>query len=912
MFKLTPIALLVAASSFPLYATQATQIHTNVELKQKLMDVFSPQQSQFSAQGNNETSLQFKAHQRSADGKHIRRSQHYRGVRVYGGEVVTHHDAENYVGALNHRQGTIKSVSGSVVENVYVDVTAPSFDESQAIEYGRQNVANIQFTNDEHAELVIYPYQESFRLAYIVTFYAETLEYPTRPELVIDAQTGEVLSQKEMLAHAKIGMGPGGNEKTGKYYFGESKAKFNATDLGNGHCAMKDRDIRVIDMEHGTTNTHTFEFPCFENTHKTINGAYSPLNDAVFYGQATLDMFHEWFDSRALSSDLVMRIHYRQDYLNAFWNGKEVTFGDGDHRVYPFTSLGVIAHEVAHGVTHQNSKLVYSAQSGGVNESFSDMTSEALECYLSEQADGSCVVDWKIGARIFKNLDAMRYLDMPSKDGRSIDHASEYKNGLDVHYSSGVFNRAFYLLSTTENWGVKKAYEVMLHANKNYWVYNGNYESLACGVTAAAKDFGYDIQAVGDAFSKVGVFACTDNKAPTIDITSPVNNSRHIVGTNIELKALAEDEYGEVSKVVFSVNGQVYKTLTSAPYTTQFQSNTKGEYVVTATVTDNEGLTVNAPTVLFNLINPSDCDTAQWRAGQVYTQGNKVAFEGFEYTAKWWNRDQSPATNANAWGVWKKGLECGSDSEQPNQAPSVRFISPNTTNSTVTMGDNVTVNLAANDIDGQVEHVKISVNGVLMTNLNTVPYRFNWQPDAVGTYRISAEAMDDKQTKSDIAAVTVVVKEADSTPTAPSVTLLSPSNGSVFEQGSIVPLQVSATDKDGDLKQVIYYVNGVEVVSHEGPYWANITLDSNGQYQVYAIATDALGLASQSQTHQFSVVAKPTDCELDSWRAATVYTAGKKVSHEGFIYEAKWWTRNQNPANYSSQWSVWKKLNSCK
>ncbi|WP_212751438.1 hypothetical protein [Pseudoalteromonas aurantia] len=89
MFKLTLIALLVAASSFPFYATHATPIHTNVELKQKLMDYFSPQQSQFSSRGNHETSLQCKAHQRSADGKHIRRSQHYRGVRVYGGEVVT-------------------------------------------------------------------------------------------------------------------------------------------------------------------------------------------------------------------------------------------------------------------------------------------------------------------------------------------------------------------------------------------------------------------------------------------------------------------------------------------------------------------------------------------------------------------------------------------------------------------------------------------------------------------------------------------------------------------------------------------------------------------------------------------------------------------------------------------------------
>lgn len=77
--------------------------------------------------------------------------------------------------------------------------------------------------------------------------------------------------------------------------------------------------------------------------------------------------------------------------------------------------------------------------SGGINEAFSDIAGEAAEYYLRGN------VDWIVGSDIFKSEGGLRYFDQPSKDGRSIDHASEYYDGLNVHLSSGVYNRAFYL-----------------------------------------------------------------------------------------------------------------------------------------------------------------------------------------------------------------------------------------------------------------------------------------------------------------------------------------------------------------------------------------------------------------------------------------------------------------------------------
>ncbi|MBO0200937.1 M4 family metallopeptidase, partial [Vibrio alginolyticus] len=86
----------------------------------------------------------------------------------------------------------------------------------------------------------------------------------------------------------------------------------------------------------------------------------------------------------------------------------------------------VSAHEVSHGFTEQNSNLIYSGQSGGINEAFSDMAGEAAEFY----SRGSN--DWKVGFDIRKSpTGALRYMDNPPLDGRSIDHASQYVSGMD-------------------------------------------------------------------------------------------------------------------------------------------------------------------------------------------------------------------------------------------------------------------------------------------------------------------------------------------------------------------------------------------------------------------------------------------------------------------------------------------------
>jgi Zn-dependent metalloprotease len=242
-----------------------------------------------------------------------------------------------------------------------------------------------------------------------------------------------------------------------------------------------------------------FDFTCPENSYKAVNGAYSPLNDAHAFGNVIFDMYSDWYGVTPLSQKLEMRVHYGNNYQNAFWDGTAMSFGDGGSTFYPLVSLDVSAHEVSHGVTEQRSGLVYSGESGGMNEAFSDMAGEAAENYMNGSND------WMVGEQIFKADGALRYMDQPSKDGRSIDHASQMTSGLDVHYSSGVYNRAFYTLATTSGWDVKDAFAVMLRANDLYWGANSTFNSGACGVESAAADLGLDVVDVTAAFDVVGV-----------------------------------------------------------------------------------------------------------------------------------------------------------------------------------------------------------------------------------------------------------------------------------------------------------------------------------------------------------------------------------------------------------------------
>jgi len=153
--------------------------------------------------------------------------------------------------------------------------------------------------------------------------------------------------------------------------------------------------------------------------------------------------------------------HYGQDYDNAFWNGQQMVFGDGDNSIFNrFTiALDVIGHELTHGVTGSEINLTYLNQSGALNESVSDVFGSLIKQYaLRQTADQA---DWLIGAGLLKFPgQALRSMKAPGtaydnnvmgKDPQPADmahyvHTSQDSGG--VHLNSGIPNRAFFLTAS--------------------------------------------------------------------------------------------------------------------------------------------------------------------------------------------------------------------------------------------------------------------------------------------------------------------------------------------------------------------------------------------------------------------------------------------------------------------------------
>jgi Zn-dependent metalloprotease len=222
--------------------------------------------------------------------------------------------------------------------------------------------------------------------------------------------------------------------------------------------------------------------------------------------------------------DLILNVHYGQDYMNAFWDGDEMTFGDGDGKIFiGFTeSLDVVAHELAHGVTQFTADLEYSGQSGALNEHFSDVFGSAITQYVLKQDAGQA--DWLVGNEIMGPTlygEALRSMQAPGtaydnnllgKDAQPA-HMKDYYAGNDdnqgVHINSGIPSRAFYLVSTEI--GTDKATRIWYAGLQKLWStakFNDAVEVIVDAARALTKENEAPVgstQRVRAAFREVGL-----------------------------------------------------------------------------------------------------------------------------------------------------------------------------------------------------------------------------------------------------------------------------------------------------------------------------------------------------------------------------------------------------------------------
>lgn len=522
---------------------------------------------------------------------HIGIYQTYAGYRVYGTDAIVHtrqsvSTTRRFNAMLPSLEPQNTQVNGIFYKGLAQDLKqAPETvfkTREQAVRSHVLSLMSARYYDDfETRHLTMEPmiYVDTNQQAHYAFYIALILmpkqaQIPVEPVYIIDAIDLKVYKNwNNVKSEAVKGGGFGGNPKNPLIYDGQTvhlpKLDIERDD-NQKLCFMKNADVFVYDFdrigswEHMNTALQSQDaiarFACESPSgdHESVywnadfdkqNEGYSPNNDALFAGNTVQKMFQDWYNvdvtTMLQNSDkpqLKMVTHIAapgqsedlgvtgyHHFENAFWTDyfNAIFLGDGGDEMYPLTSLGVMTHEISHGITshRQLGGLVYEGQSGALNESFSDMAAQAAQYFVYGKMDG------QIGADIMKAPDqALRYMDKPSRDCGSdrqpgdfcsIDHVSQYNHlkemayqytgsedqaqSVIVHYASGIFNRAFYVLATTPDWDPKKAFHVMVWANLYEWRATTDFNCAGKGVVDAAKALHDDVNAVLNALDQVGV-----------------------------------------------------------------------------------------------------------------------------------------------------------------------------------------------------------------------------------------------------------------------------------------------------------------------------------------------------------------------------------------------------------------------
>ncbi|HEX8701887.1 MAG TPA: M4 family metallopeptidase [Myxococcaceae bacterium] len=239
-------------------------------------------------------------------------------------------------------------------------------------------------------------------------------------------------------------------------------------------------------------------------------------------------------------AQLKSTVHHSTNYVNAFWNGTQMVYGDGDgSQSGPLgKSLDVTVHELTHAVTDYESDLIYSNESGALNEGMSDIFAAYCESWTKGWTMDAPV--WMIGDDIWTPStpgDALRYMGNPTQDGSSKDYYPERYTGTSdsggVHWNSGIANLAFKLLSTggvhprnkttvnVTGIGVQKAGKIFYEANANCLAASSNFAAAkSCTEQKAEQFYGAAEKAsTTQAWEAVGVGIVVP-PPPTVTLTS--------------------------------------------------------------------------------------------------------------------------------------------------------------------------------------------------------------------------------------------------------------------------------------------------------------------------------------------------------------------------------------------------------
>ncbi|HEU0035253.1 MAG TPA: M4 family metallopeptidase [Kofleriaceae bacterium] len=714
--------------------------------------------------------------------QHVRLHQKHGGVPVWGGDVVVHVDGTRF-----------SSVKGNLVTNLDSFDVTPSIAASAALatsqaDYTAQlkhpSATGPQYKR-ESSELVIFPQKDrDARLAWHVVFYTEAGNGmgPGLWNYFVDAKDGKILFRYNNVQTLEQASGPGGNTKVPRTWNMQLDVEPDGTAF-----KMDTARLQTFDMKNGTT------------TGTIVTGPLDPIGDAAIndahgFAEVTLNMLQEWMGFNSIDNNgfvIKSRVHYDTNFENAFWDGEQMTYGDGATTFFPLSGdVDVVAHEINHGFTTFHSNLIYANQSGGMNESFSDIAGTVAEFF----AEGNSA-DFDIGRDIFKGNEALRFMCNPTQDGVSIDNFANYNDSLDVHFSSGIMNKAFCLAASRLSADgvpnvdtVRRVGTAFYTANASFWVESSTFQQGCQGVMDAAKQLNYttdEQDVLRTAWKDVGVF-CDGEVEPVI------------------CDETFETDSGEVA---------------SPNFPQDYPNNFTHTWCIKPTSGNAATLTFDTFNTEpgFDFVTVKDANgVAQTTSGTTPPTPVTSALIVIKFTS-------DSVVTASGWhATWSTG---GTE----NQAPTVAITSP-------TSGQNVSgavsIQATASDSDGTVSKVVFALPDGTTVEDTAAPFGAVWDSKTVadGTYAIVATAVDNLGVASQPASVDVNVKNAQNclagTFEAAGLPIAIPDNNStgiaslvaVNGAGNVGSLQLSLTITHpwrGDLRVVLVAPDGAQFVVHD-------------------------------------------------------------------------------------------------
>jgi len=290
----------------------------------------------------------------------------------------------------------------------------------------------------------------SLRLCYKFNIYAN--KPMSRQEVYVDAANGDIVFTNNLI-HTANSQGTANTGYSGQQTITTDSLSANSfrlrqTALGNG--------VNTYDLNNGTSFAAAVDFTNNSNIWSISNAQQDQYAlDAHWGAEQTYQYLSSQFSRNSIDGNgfaLTSYVHYSNNYVNAFWNGQYMTYGDGNATVTPLTALDIAGHEIAHGLTTFSADLIYQRESGALNESFSDIFGTAIEFYARPNR-----ANWTMGEDIGFSLRNManpnQYNDPDTYGGTNwlnqVGCIPSNQNDLcGVHINSGVQNFWFYLVST--------------------------------------------------------------------------------------------------------------------------------------------------------------------------------------------------------------------------------------------------------------------------------------------------------------------------------------------------------------------------------------------------------------------------------------------------------------------------------